>query len=151
MTSVEKRLPEIVAGVERKWWVLLAVGIGAFMSALDGSVVNTILPVIRDNFNSNVATIEWVVVVYLLVVSGLLLTFGGSATCEDTNRSISPVSPPSSSLPLCAVWPPAQRSSWLFAVYKPLGRPFCWPIRLPFSPRTSRLASAAGLSVCKGQ
>lgn len=59
-----------------KWYVLLAVGIGTFMSALDGSVVNTILPVIRTSFQSQVATIEWVVVIYLLVVSGLLLTFG---------------------------------------------------------------------------
>jgi EmrB/QacA subfamily drug resistance transporter len=63
-------------GIERKWWVLLAVGIGTFMSALDGSVVNTILPVIRDYFRSNVALVEWVVVIYLLVVSGLLLSFG---------------------------------------------------------------------------
>ncbi len=60
----------------RKWYVLIAVGIGTFMSALDGSVVNTILPVVRQAFQSQVATIEWVVVVYLLVVSGLLLTFG---------------------------------------------------------------------------
>jgi EmrB/QacA subfamily drug resistance transporter len=62
--------------IETKWLVLVAVGIGTFMSALDGSVVNTILPVIRDYFHSDVATIEWVVTVYLLVVSGLLLSFG---------------------------------------------------------------------------
>ena len=62
--------------IDRKWWVLLAVGTGSFMAALDGSVVNTILPVIKDAFNSNVAAIEWVVTVYLLVLSGLLLTFG---------------------------------------------------------------------------
>ena len=61
---------------QRKGLVLLAVGIGTFMSALDASVVNTILPIMRQAFNSQVATIEWVVVVYLLVVSGLLLTFG---------------------------------------------------------------------------
>lgn len=60
----------------RRWFVLLAVGIGTFMSALDGSVVNTVLPIVRDTFKSRVATIEWVVVIYLLVVSGLLLTFG---------------------------------------------------------------------------
>jgi EmrB/QacA subfamily drug resistance transporter len=60
----------------RKWWVLVAVGIGTFMSALDSSVVNTILPVIRSYFNSEVASVEWAVVVYLLVVSSLLLTFG---------------------------------------------------------------------------
>lgn len=62
--------------IDRKWWVLLAIGTGSFMAALDGSVVNTILPVLRQAFNSDVATIEWVVTVYLLVLSGLLLTFG---------------------------------------------------------------------------
>jgi EmrB/QacA subfamily drug resistance transporter len=64
------------AGAPHKWWVFLAVGIGTFMSALDGSVVNTILPVIRTYFNSDVAGVEWAVVIYLLVVSSLLLSFG---------------------------------------------------------------------------
>ncbi len=59
-----------------KWFVLLAIGVGTFMSALDGSVVNTTLPVITRDFRSEVATMEWVVTVYLLVVSGLLLSFG---------------------------------------------------------------------------
>ncbi len=59
-----------------KWLVLVAVGVGTFMSALDGSVVNTLLPVIQGYFHSDVATVEWVVTVYLLVVSGLLLSFG---------------------------------------------------------------------------
>jgi EmrB/QacA subfamily drug resistance transporter len=61
---------------DRSWLVLVAVGTGAFMSALDGSVVNATLPVIRRALGSDVATIEWAVTVYLLVVSGLLLTFG---------------------------------------------------------------------------
>lgn len=60
----------------RKWLVLLAIGTGTFMSALDGSVVNTILPVVARDFSVDVATIEWVVTIYLLVVSGLLLSFG---------------------------------------------------------------------------
>jgi len=59
-----------------KWWVLLAIGIGTFMSALDGSVVNTILPVLRRSLNTDVAGVEWVVTVYLLTLSGLLLSFG---------------------------------------------------------------------------
>lgn len=62
--------------IDRKWWVLLAIGVGTFMSALDGSVVNTILPVVTRAFNTDVATIEWVVTIYLLVVSGLLLSVG---------------------------------------------------------------------------
>jgi MFS family permease len=62
--------------MDRKWWVLLSVGVGTFMSALDGNVVNTVLPVVNHSFDSQVASVEWVVTVYLLVVSGLLLTFG---------------------------------------------------------------------------
>jgi len=62
--------------IESKWLVLLTVGVGTFMSALDSSVVNAILPVIQGYFKTDVATVEWVVTIYLLVVSGLLLTFG---------------------------------------------------------------------------
>ena len=62
--------------IETKWLVLVAVGIGTFMSALDGSVVNTILPVVTDYFKADVASIEWVVTIYLLVVSALLLSVG---------------------------------------------------------------------------
>ena len=56
--------------------MFIAIGTGSFMAALDGSVVNAILPILRNTFNSNVATIEWVVTIYLLVLSGLLLSFG---------------------------------------------------------------------------
>ena len=62
--------------IDRKSWILIAIGTGSFMSALDASVVNTILPIVREAFQSNVATIQWVVTIYLLVLSGLLLTFG---------------------------------------------------------------------------
>lgn len=72
----QSRVPSRLGRLERKWWVLLAVGVGTFMSALDGSVVNTVLPIISRAFGSDVATVEWVVTVYLLVVSGLLLSFG---------------------------------------------------------------------------
>lgn len=46
------------------------------MAALDGSVANIILPVVTRELHSDVASIEWVVTIYLLVVSGLLLSFG---------------------------------------------------------------------------
>ena len=59
-----------------KWWVLLTAGIGTFMSALNGSVVNAVLPLMRRGLQVDFATIEWVVTIYLLVVSGLLLLFG---------------------------------------------------------------------------
>lgn len=62
--------------IEQKWLVLIAIGMSTFMSALDTSVVNTVLPVINSAFGSEIATVEWVVIIYLLIVSGLLLSFG---------------------------------------------------------------------------
>jgi EmrB/QacA subfamily drug resistance transporter len=59
-----------------RWWVLVTVGLGTFMSALDGSVVNTLLPVLARELHAGVANIEWVTTVYLLVISGLLLSVG---------------------------------------------------------------------------
>jgi EmrB/QacA subfamily drug resistance transporter len=70
----------------RAWWVLLAVGVGTFMSALDGSVVNTVLPLLRTELHTSVATIEWVTTVYLLVVSGLLLGVGRAGDLRGHKR-----------------------------------------------------------------
>ncbi len=56
--------------------LLAAVGVGTFMSALDGSIVGVALPVMRHEMNASVASIQWVVTIYLLVVSGTLLGFG---------------------------------------------------------------------------
>lgn len=59
-----------------RWLVLTTVGIGTFMSALDGSVVNTLLPVLSHALQTSIAGIEWVTTIYLLVISGLLLSIG---------------------------------------------------------------------------
>lgn len=62
--------------MDRKWWVLLSVGIGSFMAALDGSIVNTVLPVIQNRFDCQLDAVQWTVTIYLLAVSVLLLSFG---------------------------------------------------------------------------
>src|SRR4030043_1380760 len=59
-----------------KWGVLLAIGVGTFMTALDTSVANTVLPIIGKSFNESITSVQWVVTIYLLVLSGLLLSFG---------------------------------------------------------------------------
>lgn len=59
-----------------RWWVLTALAMSALVTGLSTSVVNTLLPVIARFFAAEVATVEWVVTLYLLVVSGLLLAFG---------------------------------------------------------------------------
>lgn len=56
--------------------MLLSLALGTFMAALDTSVVNIAVPVIQAEFGAELATVEWVIISYLLVVSSLLLTFG---------------------------------------------------------------------------
>ncbi len=72
----EPRATWATGEARRPWLVLASVGVGTFMSALDGSVVNTVLPVLRRDLHTTVAGVEWVATVYLLVVSGLLLGVG---------------------------------------------------------------------------
>ena len=73
MNLKQTELPsQSLDGLAGKWWVLVAIGVGTFMSALDGSVVNTTLPVITRSFTSSIAAVEWVMTIYLLVISGLL-------------------------------------------------------------------------------
>lgn len=63
-------------GIERKWWVLAVAGIGQTMGALDTSIVNTVLPQIRQDLNADLSTVEWVMMIYLLSLGGFLLGFG---------------------------------------------------------------------------
>ncbi|HEX6558548.1 MAG TPA: DHA2 family efflux MFS transporter permease subunit [Longimicrobiales bacterium] len=60
----------------RRWLILAPIGVGTFMSALDSSIVNIILPVVRGDLHATVAGVEWIAVVYLLIVSSLLLGAG---------------------------------------------------------------------------
>lgn len=56
--------------------IVTALAFGAYMAALDNSIVNAVLPVVADSFKTDLTAIEWVVTTYLLVQSALLLTFG---------------------------------------------------------------------------
>ncbi|MEZ4357795.1 MAG: MFS transporter [Eubacteriales bacterium] len=56
--------------------MLFSVALGTFMSALDSSVVNIAIPVIKSYFDVPLATVEWVIAAYLMVVSSILLFFG---------------------------------------------------------------------------
>ena len=65
-----------MAALARKWLILSTVSLGTFMATLDGSIVNISLPRIQASFGLDIATVEWVVVGYLLVVGSLLLPAG---------------------------------------------------------------------------
>lgn len=64
------------SGPNHKWWALVTVALGTFMATLDSSIVNISLPSLLSYFRSDLATIQWVVLAYLLTITSLLLTFG---------------------------------------------------------------------------
>lgn len=64
------------AGAGYKWLVLLIVGLGSFMSALDGSIVSVAIPLVREQYTASVSDVSWVTAAYLLAVSSLLLSIG---------------------------------------------------------------------------
>lgn len=55
---------------------MLVVSIGVFMATLDGSIVNVALPTLTKYFNTDISTIQWVLLSYLLTITVLLLTLG---------------------------------------------------------------------------
>lgn len=56
--------------------ILLVACLGAFMATLDTSIVNIALPRIARDFNSSLAQISWVMLIYLLANVSFLLTSG---------------------------------------------------------------------------
>jgi len=62
--------------VGHPWRIFALVAVGVFMSTLDSSIVNIALPAIMKDLESSFASVEWVIMIYLLTVSSLLLSFG---------------------------------------------------------------------------
>lgn len=58
------------------WWILVSIGMFAFMSNLDSSIVNIAMPIMAKQLNVPMNQIEWVVSSYLIVLTSLLLLFG---------------------------------------------------------------------------
>ncbi|HVG95652.1 MAG TPA: MFS transporter [Chloroflexota bacterium] len=59
-----------------KWKVLAVVGAGVFMVTLDSGIVNVALPVLTREFNAPLVLAQWVVLGYVLCITGLLLPAG---------------------------------------------------------------------------
>lgn len=69
-TGEERKAPN-------KWAVLAILAIGIFMATLDSSIVNISLPTIAHYFGVPLSgAVEWVVIAYLVVIAGVLLTTG---------------------------------------------------------------------------
>ena len=57
-------------------WVLAATVLGSAIAAIDATVVGIALPAIGRDFDTGLATLQWVVTAYTLTLAGLLLIAG---------------------------------------------------------------------------
>lgn len=58
------------------WFVVGTVCIGAFMAALDASIITVALPTMQSEFHVNFSVTAWVPLAYLLTLTALLTVFG---------------------------------------------------------------------------
>ncbi len=61
---------------KKRWMILLTTVLLTFMATLDSSIVNVALPVMAQKLSVSMASIEWVVTSYLIVIVGTILIFG---------------------------------------------------------------------------
>lgn len=58
------------------WFVVSTVCIGAFMAALDASIVSIALPNLQQTFHVSMSAVEWVSLIYLLTLSAAIVPLG---------------------------------------------------------------------------
>ena len=58
----------------KKWLIMASVGMGLFLCTIDSSIVNVALPTMVRYFNTDFATVQWVVLSYLLTATTLILS-----------------------------------------------------------------------------
>jgi len=70
--------PQPSPGVDyaRKWYVMIATGLGIFLGTIDASIVNIALPTLSKELDASFATVQWVVIAYLLTLATLTLSIG---------------------------------------------------------------------------
>jgi EmrB/QacA subfamily drug resistance transporter len=60
-------------GYPAKWLAMAGVGTGVLMATLDASIVNISLPTMVDALHTSFATVQWVILSYMLVLTSLVL------------------------------------------------------------------------------
>ncbi len=61
---------------KNKWPILFVVVLMSFMACIDSSIVNIALPVMSRKLSVTMASIEWVIVSYVMTICSIILIFG---------------------------------------------------------------------------
>jgi EmrB/QacA subfamily drug resistance transporter len=72
--------------MSQKWRTMLGVSLGAFCPPIGISTISIGLPVIAAALHQPITSAEWVIVVYVLVITSLLMTFGRLGDLISTKR-----------------------------------------------------------------
>ena len=70
------RISAIRQSSNYKWWAFGALAIGSFTGVADHGSVNVALPSIADYFDTDLPTVQWVVLGYALSISAFLMPMG---------------------------------------------------------------------------
>ena len=57
----------------RRWWAILGIGLGVLMATIDASIVTVALPTLVEELHTDFATVQWVVISYVLVLTSLMI------------------------------------------------------------------------------
>lgn len=55
-----------------KWWVVVVVTLGMFMSIMDNTIVNIAIPQMQHAFNANISGVQWIVTIYMLTQAAVI-------------------------------------------------------------------------------
>lgn len=75
-------------GHPRRWLVLAVLCVSAFVTVLDGTIVNIALPSLAVDLGASTRQLQWIVDSYLLVFAGLLLAAGSIGDRYGRKRSL---------------------------------------------------------------
>lgn len=70
----------------QKYLALIGLGMGVLMSTIDSSIVNISLPTLVEVFDTTFATIQWVVLSYVLVLTSFMLAVARLGDMNDKKR-----------------------------------------------------------------
>jgi EmrB/QacA subfamily drug resistance transporter len=73
---MDSKMAQPAIDYSKKWYAMSTVAMGIFLATIDGSIVNVAMPTLVRELNTNFATVQWVVLSYLLTVTTLMLGIG---------------------------------------------------------------------------
>jgi len=68
--------PQVPEEQSAKWKALMTVAMGTMMATMDASITNIAFPVLTEVFRTELATVMWVTVAFILVCTSSMLVFG---------------------------------------------------------------------------